>query len=83
MLLGEVCFRELPYSAITLSAQTTRSASSDSADSQAQWLAPPTMWRISSDSASTYATRRTFGSHLAHMLGGVTLREIVLSHSKF
>jgi hypothetical protein len=34
----------------------------DSADSQTRGLAPPTMWRISSKSAGTYATRCTFGA---------------------
>jgi hypothetical protein len=33
---------------------------SDSANSQTQRLAPPTMWHISYDLAGTYATRRTF-----------------------
>jgi hypothetical protein len=43
MPLGEVCSRELPYMAITSSAQTTRRASSDLADPQPRGLAKPTM----------------------------------------
>jgi hypothetical protein len=86
MLTGEVCFRELSYSAITLSAQTTELASNDSADSQARRLAPPTMWRISSDSVSTYATRRrTFGgsfSSYARGLGVRTFGGLSSSHAR-
>ncbi|RLM58983.1 hypothetical protein C2845_PM18G06010 [Panicum miliaceum] len=80
MLLGEVCFRELPYSAITSSAQTTRRASSDSANSQARGLVPPTMLSISPTSASTCATRRTFGGlSSSHARGlGATRRSAYL-----
>jgi hypothetical protein len=74
MPLGEVCSRELPYLAITSSAQTTRHASSDSADLQTRGLAPPTMWRISSYSTGAYTTQRTFsGLSSPHARGlGVT-----------
>jgi hypothetical protein len=70
MPLSEVCSQELPYLAITSSAQTTRRASGNSADPWARGLASPTMGCISFDSTDTYTIRHTFGdSSSSHAQG--------------